>query len=127
MMPLVRGEIPLMIRADDARQIKAAVKWADTNGFYAVIVGGEESAEVADLLASKKIPVIYDSVWAFPPKDTSGYDAQFTAPAVLHRAGVKVIFCESGRFEASMVRNLPYVAAQAVARAARPDPAPPAP
>jgi imidazolonepropionase-like amidohydrolase len=28
---------------------------------------------------------------------------------------VKVIFCESGRFEASMVRNLPYVAAQAVA------------
>jgi len=115
MMPLVRGEIPLMIRADDARQIKAAVKWADTNGFYAVIVGGESSAEVAELLASKKIPVIYDSVWAFPGKDTKSYDAQFKAPAVLHRAGVKVVFCESGRFEASMVRNLPYVAAQAVA------------
>src|SRR5688572_32065044 len=31
------------------------------------------------------------------------------------RAGVKVIFSESARFEAAMVRNLPYVAAQAVA------------
>src|SRR5688572_7059497 len=31
------------------------------------------------------------------------------------RAGVKVIFSESARFEAAMVRNLPYAAAQAVA------------
>ena len=115
MLPLVRGEIPLMIRADDARQIRAAVKWADTNGFYAVIVGGQESAEVADLLAAKKIPVIFDSLFEFPDSDADSYDTQFKTPAILHRAGVKVVFSEGGRFEASMVRNLPYTAAQAVA------------
>ncbi|HKQ40516.1 MAG TPA: amidohydrolase family protein [Verrucomicrobiae bacterium] len=115
MLPLVRGEIPLMIRADDARQIRAAVKWADTNGFYAVIVGGQEAAQAADLLAAKKIPVIFDSLFEFPSTDTDSYDKQFKTPAILHRAGVKVIFSEGGRFEASMVRNLPYNAAQAVA------------
>ena len=115
MLPLVRGEIPLMIRADDARQIRAAVKWADTNGFYAVIVGGQEAAEVAELLASKKVPVIYDSLFEFPGSDADSYDTQFKTPAVLHRAGVKVIFSEGGRFAASMVRNLPYAAAQAAA------------
>jgi imidazolonepropionase-like amidohydrolase len=115
MLPLVRGEIPLMIQANDARQIRAAVKWADTNGFYAVIVGGHEAAEVADLLASKKIPVIFDSLFAFPARDTSSYDTQFKTPAILQRAGVKVLFTEGGRFEAAMVRNMPYAAAQAVA------------
>jgi imidazolonepropionase-like amidohydrolase len=115
MLPLVRGEIPVMIQANDARQIRAAVKWADTNGFYAVIVGGHEAAEVADLLASRKVPVIFDTLFAFPAKDTSSYDTQFKTPGILHRAGVKVIFTEGGRFEASMVRNIPYAAAQAVA------------
>jgi len=115
MLPLVRGEIPIMIRANDARQIRAAVKWADTNGFYAVIVGGQEAAEVADLLASKKIPVIYDTLFEFPSSDADSYDTQFKTPAILHRAGVKVVFSEGGRFEASMVRNLPYNAAQAMA------------
>jgi imidazolonepropionase-like amidohydrolase len=115
MLPLVRGEIPVMIRADDARQIKAALKWADTNGFYAVIVGGHEAAEVADLLASRKVPVIFDNVFEFPGSDTSSYDNQFKTPAILHRAGVKVVFSEGGRFSASMVRNLPYAAAQSVA------------
>jgi imidazolonepropionase-like amidohydrolase len=115
MLPLVRGEIPVMVRADDAREIKAAVKWADTNGFYAVIVGGQEAAEVAELLASKKIPVIFDNLFEFPSTDSSSYDTQFKTPAILHRAGVKVVFSEGGRFAASNVRNLPYAAAQAVA------------
>src|SRR5687768_14511941 len=101
MLPLVRGEIPLMVRADDPRQIKAAVKWAETNGYYIVIVGGREAASVAELLASKKIPVIFDSFFSFPPADTDAYDAQFKTPAILQRAGVKVIFSESARFEAA--------------------------
>ena len=115
MLPLVRGEIPVIIRADDARQIKAAVKWADTNGFYAIIAGGQEAADAAELLASKKIPVIFDCVFEFPGTDTKAYDTQFRTPAILHKAGVKVIFAEGGRFSASNVRNLPYAAAQAVA------------
>lgn len=49
-----------------------------------------------------------------PARDTDAYDAHFTAPAVLHKAGVKVVLGLSSHRD-SLVKNLPYEAAQAVA------------
>jgi imidazolonepropionase-like amidohydrolase len=115
MLPCVRGEIPVIVHAEDVRQIKAAVQWADTNGFYIAIAGGRDAAQVAELLAKKKVPVIYNAVFDMPANDAASYDFQFKAPATLHKAGVKVVFSEGGRFDATSVRNLPYTAAQAVA------------
>lgn len=113
MLPSVRGEIPVIVHADDVRQIKAAVQWAETNGFYIAIAGGRDAAKTADLL--KKVPVIYNALFDMPSSDSASYDSQFKTPAILHRAGVKVVFSEGGRFDATSVRNLPYTAAQAVA------------
>ena len=115
MLPCVRGEIPVMVRADDVRQIKAALHWAETNSFYMVLVGGRDAANVAELLAKKNVPVIYDATFDMPESDAVSYAAQFAAPAALHRAGVKVVLAEGGRHDATSVRNLPYTAAQAVA------------
>ena len=115
MLPCVRGEIPVMVRADDLRQIKAAVQWAETNDLYLVIVGGRNAADAAQLLGKKNIPVIYDAMFDMPASDAVSYDAQFNAAAALHRAGVKVVLAEGGRHDATSVRNLPYTAAQAVA------------
>ncbi|OQC23824.1 MAG: Amidohydrolase family protein [Verrucomicrobia bacterium ADurb.Bin063] len=40
----------------------------------------------------------------------------FRAPAILHQAGVRVAFTlGEGSFDAAMIRNLPYLAAQAAA------------
>jgi imidazolonepropionase-like amidohydrolase len=114
MIAVVRGEIPVVVHADDVREIRAAVNWADTNHFKIIIADGRDSAKAAALLAEKKIPVIYDQVFTQPPQDSENYDVQFSTPGVLHKAGVKVIF-SPGLGSESLVKNLPYHAAQAVA------------
>ncbi len=116
MRPVVRGEVPVMVHAEDPRQIKAAVGWAGTNGLRLVIVGGLEAGEVAGLLADKKVPVIFEGMFTVPTREELGYTVHFSAPEVLHRAGVKVAFAMGpGAMEASFARNLPYSASQAVA------------
>lgn len=116
MRPFVRGDLPLFIHADDVRQIKAAIEWVGANGYKAVIVGGRDAWMAADLLAARRVPVIYEHVFTQPPRDTDPYDTQFKAAGVLHKAGVKFAFSEgldsNGAYNA---RNLPCSAAQSVA------------
>jgi imidazolonepropionase-like amidohydrolase len=123
MIPFVRGEVPLMIHADDVRQIKSAVEWAATRKYKMILAGGRDAWMVPDLLATNKIPVIYERVYnmngglaATPARDVDSYDIHFRAPAILHKAGVKVILGEGLSGDAAEnVRNMPYTAAQAVA------------
>ena len=116
MLPYARAELPIVIHADEARQIKSAVEWASTNKFKAFIAGGRDAWMVAGLLATNNIPVIYEHTFTQPVRDTESYDVHFHAPEVLREAGVKVIFSVGpGIFGAPMTRNLPYAAAQAIA------------
>ncbi len=116
MLPYARAELPLVIHADEVRQIKSAVEWAATNKFKACIAGGRDAWMLASLLSSNHIAVVYEDTFTQPARDTDSYDVQFHAPEVLRAAGVKVIFTmgPSG-FGATMARNLPYAAAQAIA------------
>jgi len=113
MLPFVRGEAPLFIHADELRQIKSAVAWATTRGYRMVLVEARDAWRAADLLAEKKIPVIYEAVFALPARQIDPYDVHFKAPSVLHRAGVMVAISPESR--ASNLRNQPYAAAQAMA------------
>ncbi len=123
MLPYVRGELPLMVHADDARQIKSAVTWAATNKFRIILAGGRDAWMHAALLATNNVPVLYERIYnmssalaATPIRDTMPYDVQFSAPEKLRAAGVKVIFNEGLTGDATAnVRNLPYSAAQAAA------------
>jgi imidazolonepropionase-like amidohydrolase len=114
MLPVLRGEVPIMVHADELRQIHAAVKWAETNGFKISLAGGRDAWKAADLLATNQVAVIYDSTFSLPARDTDAHDVQYSAPAVLQRAGVKVAFAVGSR-SGSLTKNLPYEAAQAVA------------
>jgi imidazolonepropionase-like amidohydrolase len=113
MRPYLRGELPLMIHADELRQIKSALRWAETNGFKVILAGGRDAWMAADQLAAKKVPLIYEHVFTLPARDTDPYDVHFRAPALLRKAGVTVAF--GGRRQAASLRNLPYEAAQAAA------------
>lgn len=123
MIPVIKGQVPVMVHADDVRQIKAAVKWASSKGLRLVIAGGRDAWMAAGLLATNQVPVIYDRIYnlgdasgATVSRDDFAYDAQFRAPAVLQQAGVTVIFGMGlGSDGAENARNLPYQAAQAVA------------
>jgi len=116
MLPVVRGQIPIMVHASDIRQIKAAVAWAQTNDYKIVIVGGRDAWKAADLLASRKIPVVYEAIFDVPAHDFDAYDVSFAAPAALTKSGVTVVFSSGPTStDAQFARNLPYFAAQAVA------------
>jgi len=116
MLPYVRDNFPIMVHADELRQIKAAVAWASTNDFKVIIAGGRDAWMVAGLLAENHIPVIYEDTFTLPTRDTDSYDVHFSAPENLRKAGVTLAFSMGpGAFDAPSVRNLPYSAAQAVA------------
>jgi imidazolonepropionase-like amidohydrolase len=116
MLPYVRGQQPVMVHADEIRQIKTAIQWAATNHYQIILVGGRDAWMAADLLASNKVPVVYAHTFTRPTRDTESYDAHFTAPERLRQAGVRVAFSVGpGTFNAALERNLPYEAAQAVA------------
>ena len=123
MLPFLRGEIPLMIYADDYRQIKAALEWAEEREYRIIIAGGRDAWRLGKELAEAKTPVIYERIYnmgsgmsATPARDTDPYDVHFRAPAVLHEAGVKLILGEGLDADgATNIRNLPHTAAQAIA------------
>jgi imidazolonepropionase-like amidohydrolase len=112
MLPVVRSEIPITIHADEVRQIRAAVSWAATNQYRIILADARDAWKIADLLATNNVPVIFSHVFTQPVRETDGYDIYFRAPEVLRKAGVKVAFSGGG---GSLVKNLPYAAAQAVA------------
>lgn len=114
MVPVVRGEVPVTVHADDVRQIRAAVKWAETGQLRITLAEARDAWKVAGLLASNHVPVIFNHVFTQPARDADAYDVHFSAPAVLHRAGVKLVFGLSGS-RSSLVKNLACEAAQAVA------------
>ena len=116
MLPYVRGELPIMVHADEVRQIQAAVNWAATNHYKIILAGGRDAWMAADLLASIKVPVVYAHTFTQPVRDTEPYDAHFRAAEVLRKAGVRVAFSiGADSFSAPLVKNLPYSAAQSVA------------
>ncbi|MGI8965512.1 MAG: amidohydrolase family protein [Limisphaerales bacterium] len=115
MLPVLRGEIPIMVHANEIRQINSSVKWSDTNRFKIILVGGRDARKAAELLASKKIPVIYENIFTLP-EDTESYEIHFKAPELLRKAGVKIaIGLGADTFNAALIKNLPYAAAQAIA------------
>ena len=60
--------------------------------------------------------MVYGHTYTQPIRDTDGYDVHFRAPATLHQAGVQVTFSTGAdSFNAALIQNLPYSAAQAVA------------
>ena len=116
MLPAIGGNIPIMIHADEVRQIKAAVEWAGKRKYRVILSGGQDAWKLADWLAKKKIPVIYHHVFTAPRHRNLPHDLQFRAPGILAKAGVPLsIGLRLGGWSAAHQRNLPYYAAHAVA------------
>jgi len=115
MLPVIEGKIPVMIHADEVRQIRAVIEWAAKRNFRIIISGGRDAWKLADLLAEKKVPVIYNHVFTAPVHRNLPHDLQFRAPGILAEAGVPLsIGLRLGGWSAAHQRNLPYHAAHAV-------------
>jgi imidazolonepropionase-like amidohydrolase len=115
LLPAVRGERPLLIEVNAAKDIKAALKWvADRKVKWVILTGVSEGWRVAEDIAKANIPVIAGPVIAIPARDYDRYDAAYANPGLMKKAGVKVAI-RSQEEGNSNYRNLPYHAGFAVA------------
>lgn len=113
MIPVLDGEVPVVVAADGVAQINDAITWADDEGVRLVIRGGRDAIHVTDRLVAADVPVILTSTMGAPDRDYEGYDGAYSMPARLHEAGVR--FAISGGSGALYTNRLPYEAGVAVA------------
>lgn len=114
LVPYVRGERPVLMRAEREREIRAAVRFADEMKLKPVIVGGADAWKVATLLKERNVPVIVQGVIEqVPLREDDAYDVLYENAARLHQAGVR--FCISTADSGAHVRDLPYHAGMAAA------------
>ena len=113
LVPYVRGERPVIMRADRESEIRGALKFADEMKLKPIILGGNEAFKVTQLLKEKNVPVILTGVLDLPFREDDAYDVLYENAAKLQQAGVR--FCISTGDTGADVRNLPYHAGMAAA------------
>ena len=114
MQPLITGKQPLTVDANSLAEIEAAVAFASAHDLKLIIRGGYDAPLCAPLLKGNDVPVIVSAVHRLPQRRSDPYDAAYTLPERLRKAGIKFCIAGDNRF-ASNARNLPYHAATAAA------------
>jgi imidazolonepropionase-like amidohydrolase len=117
MIPVVEGKLPLLVQADKATDIDAALRIAKETGVKIMIGGGAEAWLVASKLAAAQVPVLTGAMNNIPGSFQTLASSQENA-AVLRRAGVQVLIVGNaggGDEEAFNVRNIKQEAGNAVA------------
>jgi imidazolonepropionase-like amidohydrolase len=109
--PVVRGQLPLLVFTNRARDIRNAVEFCEKQKLKMILAGGAEAYKVKDLLRSKGIPVIVGPVLSNPDEEDDPYDRLLSQPAELSQAGVKFAI---GSFDNSFARRLGQNAANAI-------------
>ena len=113
LVPYVRGEQPVIFRADREAEIRGALRFADEMKLKPIILGGNDASKVANLLKEKNVPVILTGIFSLPSREDDAYDALYETAAKLQQAGVR--FCISTGDAGPEVRNLAQYAGMAAA------------
>ena len=116
LIPVLDGRLPLLVAADRASDIEAALDLAKAYGLKIMIGGGAEAWIVADKLAAAKVPVLTGAINNIPTSFATLGQRQENA-GLLRRAGVDVAVisnAEGGDEEAFNARNVRYEAGYAV-------------
>ena len=113
LIPYVRGEQPVIFRADREGEIRGALRFADELKLKPIILGGNDASKVASLLKEKNVPVILTGILSLPSREDDAYDSLYENAAKLQQAGVR--FCISTGDAGPEVRNLAQYAGMAAA------------
>lgn len=115
LVPVVRGEVPLIVHTNGARDIRAALEWAAGHELHVVILDRGDTWRAAEDLAAANVPVILAGTLATPPHADDPYDAMYANAALLHEAGVEVTIANSQGTGSDDDRTLPWQAGMAAA------------
>jgi imidazolonepropionase-like amidohydrolase len=115
LQPVLAGRLPLLVVADKASDIEAALRLARDYGLRLIIGSGAEAWMVAERLAAAKVPVMAGSMVNIPGSFAT-LGARQENPGLLRRAGVDVALVGTGSDpDAYNVRNIKQEAGNAVA------------
>ncbi len=123
LQPVLAGRLPMLVEADRAADIDAALRLRREFGFRLVILGGAEAWQLADRLAAERVPVVTGAMNNIPSSFESLGQRQENA-GLLAAAGVSVAIVGNaggGDEEAFNVRNVRFEAGNAVAYGMRYD------
>ena len=113
LVPAVRGEMPVLFSADRVTDIRSAVNFAREMKLKPIILGGGDAWQITDFLKQNDVPVLVTNVLDLPRREDDPYDANYSSPAKLQKAGVRFAITSGDR--GAEVRNLPYTAGMAAA------------
>ena len=103
----------LFVHAGQVKQMLVAIDFVREFGFEVVIVGGEESWQIAPLLKENNIAVILNAEHKLPATEDEDFDQPFKTPAMLQNAGV--LFALNDDASNARYRNLAFNAGTAAA------------
>jgi len=116
--PVIRGEEPLIVRAERASTIRQIVQFAGANRLKLILVGGGEAWRVARDLAQAQVPVVIDPNLNLP-SSFSDLGATLQNAARLDAAGVTVVLQPRSNNPAHDAGTIAQMAGNAVANGMR--------
>ncbi|MDE2981345.1 MAG: amidohydrolase family protein [Gemmatimonadota bacterium] len=97
LLPVLRREVPAVVHADRASEIRSAISLASLYDLRLVVTGGVEAHRFADELAALGAGVILGNSGSYASDIRGGGEGwSVEGPAILTRAGVKVAFYGPG-------------------------------
>jgi imidazolonepropionase-like amidohydrolase len=112
LVPVVEGRVPVVMHANLARDIKAALEFADEFELKVILAGAQDVARVIPEIKKRDIPVILGPILALPQREDDPYDLLFTNAKTLHDNGIRFAIQSA---DSHNTRNLPYHAASCAA------------
>ncbi|MBV9495498.1 MAG: amidohydrolase family protein [Acidobacteria bacterium] len=112
MLPVVEGRVPVIIHANRAKDIEAAVKFADEQKLKMILAEAQDVGRVLPLLKKHDIPVILGAILRLPPREDDPYDLIYSNAKLLFDNGIRFSIQSD---DAHNARNLPYHAAASAA------------
>jgi imidazolonepropionase-like amidohydrolase len=95
-----------------ASDIELAIEWIKSKEIKAILTGVAEGWRVAEKIASANLPVITGPMLSIPTRQSDRFDASYTNPGKMAKAGVKVVIRSN---DSENTRNLPFNAGFAAA------------
>ncbi len=88
MMGLFNGTKKIYVHCDYVKEIVAAVNFCKKYGTKMVLVGGDDSWMVTDLLKENNVAVILGRTHSLPPREDDDVDLPYKLPYLLKQGGV---------------------------------------
>jgi len=118
MRPVLKGEVPLYVHADDYRQIEQAIDFANKEKLSIVLVSARDADKAIELIKGNNVPVIFTSAFGRTWRSDEAIDKAFATPAFLEKSGINYALAIDSNWPA---RNLAFAAGQSIAYGVSPE------